>query len=86
MSFIVAGLALLLALLVGVVLDHTDVGKSREAPSRIPSFDAWSHGAHDPGEDQPIDRAQIEAVQPALVDEGGYAAVLRLISAHAGHP
>jgi hypothetical protein len=41
MSFIVAAFALLLALSVSIVLDYTSLGKSREVPRGIPSFDAW---------------------------------------------
>ena len=41
MSFIVAGLALLVALLASIVLDHTCVGKSRKRSVGIVSFDPW---------------------------------------------
>jgi hypothetical protein len=42
MSFIVAGLVLLLALLAGIVLDNIGVRKWQKNPRRdIPSFDPW---------------------------------------------
>jgi hypothetical protein len=41
MSFIVAGYALLLALLVGSALDNIGVRRWQEAWRAVPPFDAW---------------------------------------------
>lgn len=41
MSFLMAGGALLLALLLGIVLDYGGVGGPQSAGRHVPSFDSW---------------------------------------------
>ncbi|MEA2775568.1 MAG: hypothetical protein QOF90_974 [Acetobacteraceae bacterium] len=41
MSFIIGGGVLLLALLVGIVLDGIGVSRQRRARRDVPHFDAW---------------------------------------------
>ena len=41
MCFVVPGCVLLLALLVGIILDHGGARKRRDTRPHVPPFDAW---------------------------------------------